>query len=80
MSQVQQLSLISSNLAMSRSLERGRGRSTSSPLVDPSPAGASHNGRPHHKRSASASRFGGRKRARGGKRSAPSSGPLGFRK
>ena len=79
-SQVQQSSLISSNLAMSRSMERGRGRSTSSPLVDPSPAGASHNGSPHHKRSASASRFGGRKRARGDKRSAPSSGPLGFRK
>ena len=34
-SQVQQSSLISSNLAMSRSLERGRGRSTSSPLAAP---------------------------------------------
>ena len=79
-SQVQQSSLISSNLAMSRSLERGRGRSASSPLVDPSPAGASRSGRPPHKCPASASRSGGRKRFRGGKRSAPSSGPSGFRK
>ena len=34
--QVQQSSLISSNLAMFRSLARGRGRSSSSPVVDPS--------------------------------------------
>ena len=79
-SQVQQLSLISSNLAMSRSLARGRGRSSSSPVVDPSPAGSSRAGRPHFKRSSSSSRSGGRKRFRGGKRSAPSSGPSGFRK
>ena len=79
-SQVQQSSLISSNLAMSRSLERGRARSASSPLVDTSPAGASHCGRPRHKRPASTSRSGGRKRFRGGKRSAPSSGPSGFRR
>ena len=46
-SQVQQSSLISSNLAMSRSLARGRGRSSSSPVVDPSPAGSSRAGRPH---------------------------------
>ena len=78
-SQVQQSSLISSNLAMSRSLARGRGRSSSSPLVDPSPAGASHSGRPRNK-SSYAFRSGGRKRFRGGKRSAPSSGPSGFRK
>ena len=78
-SQVQQSSLISSNLAMSRSLARGRGRSSSSPLVDPSPASASLSGRPRNKRS-SASRSGGRKHFRGGKRSAPSSGPSGFRK
>ena len=77
-SQVQQSSLISSNLAMSRSLARGRGRSSSSPLVDPSPVSASRSGRPRNKRS-SASRSGGRKRFRGGKRSAPSSGPSGFR-
>ena len=79
-SQVQQSSLISSNLAMSRSLARGRGRSSSSPVVDPSPASASRSGRPRYKRSSSASRSGGRKRFRGGKRSAPSSGPSGFRK
>ena len=79
-SQVQQSSLISSNLAMSRSLARGRGRSSSSPVVDPSPASASRSGRPRYKRSSSASRSGGRKRFQGGKRSAPSSGPSGFRK
>ena len=37
---VQQSSLISSNLAVSRSLGRGRGRSSSSPLVNPSAAGS----------------------------------------
>ena len=79
-SQVQQSSLMSSNLAISRSLERGKPHSTSSPLVDPSPVGASRSGRPRHKRPASTSRSGGRKRFRGGKRSAPSSGPSGFRK
>ena len=79
-SQVQQSSLISSNLAMSRSLAKGRGRSSSSHLVDPSPAGSSRSGRPHFKHSSSSSRSGGRKRFRGGKRSAPSSGPSGFRK
>ena len=79
-SQVQQSSLISSNLAMSRSLARDRGRSSSSPVVDPSPASASRSGRPRYKRSSSASRSRGRKRFRGGKRSAPSSGPSGFRK
>ena len=77
--QVQQSSLISSNLAMSRSLGRGRGRSSSSPLVDPSAAGSSRSGKPRGKHSAS-SRYGGRKRFRGGKGSSPSSGPLGFRK
>ena len=65
-SQVQQPSLISLNLAMSRSLGRGRGRSASSPLVDPSSAGSSRHGKPRRKRSASSSRFGGRKRSRGG--------------
>ena len=79
-SQVQQSSLISSNLAMSRSLGRGRGRSASSPLVDPSFAGSFRHGKPSRKRSASSSRFGGCKRSRGGKGSAPSSGPSGFRK
>ena len=74
--QVQQSSLILSNLAVSRSLGRGRGRSSSSsPLM-----GSSRSGRPHGKRSASSSRFGGRKRFRGGKGSAPSSKPSGFQK
>ena len=77
--QVQQSSLISSNLAVSRSLGRGRGRSSSSsPLVDPSASDSSRSGRTHGKRSASSSRFGGRKRFRGGKGWAPSSKPSGF--
>ena len=72
---------ISSNLAVSRSLGRGRSHaSSSSPLVDPSALGSSRAGRPHGKRSASSSCSGGRKRFRGGKGSAPSSKPLGFRK
>ena len=79
--QVQQSFLISSNLAVSRSLGRGRARSSSSsPLVDPSVPGSSRTGRPHGKRSSSSSRSGGRKRFRGGKGSAPSSKPSGFRK
>ena len=79
--QVQQSSLISSNLAVSRSLGRGRTRSSSSsPLVDPSAPGSSRAGRPHGKRSSSSSRSGGRKRFLGGKGSAPSSKPSGFRK
>ena len=73
--QVQQSSLISSNLAVSMSLGRGRGRSSSSPLVDLSAAVSSRSG----KRSASSSRYGVRKRFWGGKGSAPS-GPSGFRK
>ena len=79
-SQVQQSSLISSNLAMSRSLARGRGHSTSSPLAAPSSAGAFRHGQQRRKRSSSASRFSSRKRSRGGRGSAPSSGPSGFRK
>ena len=78
-SQVQQSALISSNLAMSRSLERGRGRSTSS-LAAPSSAGAFCHGQQRRKRSSSSSRFNSRKRSRGGKGSALSSGPSGFRK
>ena len=77
--QVQQSSLISSNLAVSRSLGRGRACSSSSSLVDPSAPGSSRTGRPHGKRSSS-SRSGGRKRFRGGKGSAHSSKPSGFRK
>ena len=77
-SQVQQSSLISSNLAMSRSLERGR--STSSPLAAPSSAGTFRHGQQRCKRSSSASKFNSRKRSWGGKGSAPSFGPSGFRK
>ena len=72
--QVQRSSLISSNLAVLRSLRRGKSRaSSSSPLVDPSPSGPPRAGRPYGKLSASSSRSGGRKRFRGGKGSAPSS-------
>ena len=79
--QVQQSSLISSNLAVSRSLGKGRGRSSSSsPLMDPSASGSSRPSKTRGKRCASSSRFGGRKRFRGGKGSAPSFGPSGFRK
>ena len=78
--QVQRSSLISSNLAVSRSLGRGKSRSSSSPLVDPSASGPPRAGRPYGKCSASSSRSRGRKRFRGGKGSAPSSKPSGFRK
>ena len=79
--QVQRSSLISSNLAVSRSLGRGRSRpSSSSPLVDPHSSGRPRVGRPYGKCSSSSSRSGGRKRFRGGKGSAPSSKPSGFRK
>ena len=58
--QVQRSSLISSNLAVSRSLGRGKSRaSSSSPLVDPSASGPPCAGRPYGKRSASSSRSGG---------------------
>ena len=57
--QVQRSSLISSNLAVSRSLSRGRSRpSSSSPLVDPHSSGPPR-GRPYGKRSSSSSRSGG---------------------
>ena len=66
--QVQRSSLISSNLAVSRSLGRGKSRdSSSSPLVDPSASGPPRAGRPYGKRSASSSRSGGRKHFRGGR-------------
>ena len=48
--------------------------------MDPSAPGSSRTDRPHGKRSSSSSRSGGRKRFRGGKGSAPSSKPSGFRK
>ena len=79
--QVQWSSLISSNLAVSRSLGRGKSRPPStSPLVDPSSSDPPRAGRPYGKRSASSSRSGGHKRFRGGNGSAPSSKPSGFRK
>ena len=78
--QVQRSSLISSNLAVSRSFGRGKSRSSSSPLlVDPCASGTPRAGRSSGKRSASSSRSGGGKRFRGGKGSAPSK-PPGFRK
>ena len=80
-SQVQRSSQISSNLAVSRSLGRGKSApsSSSSPLTGPRSSAFSH-GRPYGKRSSSSSRSGGRKRFKGGKGAAPSSGPSGFRK
>ena len=80
-SQVQSSSQISSNLALSRSLRRGRSApsSSSSPLTGPRLSSFSR-GRPYGKRSSSSSRSGGRKRFRGGKGGAPSSGPSGFRR
>ena len=79
--QVQRSSMISSNLAVSRSFGRSKSsNASSSPLVDPSSSGTPQAGRSYEKRSASSSRSGGRKRFRGGKGSAPSSKPSGFRK
>ena len=79
--QVHSSSQISSNLALSRSLRRGRPSQTpsSSPLTGPRLPSFSR-GRPYGKRSASSSRSGSRKRFRGGKGGAPSSGPSGFRR
>ena len=79
-SQVQSSSQVSSNLALSRAFHRGRSNpSSSSPLTGPRlPSFA--RGRQSKKRSSSSSRSGGRKRFRGGKGGAPSSGPSGFRK
>ena len=79
--QVHSSSQISSNLALSRSLRRGRSTpsSSSSPLTGrrlPSFA----RGRQSGKCSSSSSRSGSRKRFRGGKGGAPSSGPSGFRR
>ena len=76
-SQVQRSSQISSNLAVSRSLNRGRsGPSSSSPLVGPRSSGAPHD-RLYGKRSSSSSRSEGRYRFKGGKGAAPSK-PSGF--
>ena len=55
--QVQRSSLIFSNLAVSKSLSRGRScSSSSSPLVDPAASSPSRPGKPYGKRSASSSR------------------------
>ena len=80
-SQVHSSSQISSNLALLRSLRRGRSApaSSSSPLSGPHLSFFTR-GRPYGKRSSSSSRSGGRKRFRGGKGGAPSSGPSGFRR
>ena len=79
-SQVQSSSQVSSNLALSRAFRRGRSTpSSSSPLTGPRLPSFSR-GRQSTKRSSSSSRSGGRKRFRGGKWGAPSSGPSGFRK
>ena len=79
--QVQRSSLISSNLVVSRSFGRAGSRaSSSSPLIGPSSSGPPRSGRSSGKSSASSSRFGGGKRFKGGKGSAPSSKPAGFRK
>ena len=79
--QVHSSSQISSNLALSRSLRRGRSTRapSSSPLTGPRLSSYSR-GRPYGKRSSSSSRSGSRKRFRGGKGGAPSSGPSGFRR
>ena len=66
--QVHSSSQISSNLALSRSLRRGRSTQapSSSPLTGPRLSSFSR-GRPYGKRSSSSSRSGSRKRFRGGK-------------
>ena len=66
--QVHSSSQISSNLALSRSLRRGRSTQapSSSPLTGPCLSSFSR-GRPYGKRSSSSSRSGSRKRFRGGK-------------
>ena len=80
-SQVHSSSQISSNLALSRSLRRGRSApaSSSSPLSGPRLPSFTR-GKPYGKRSSSSSHTGGRKRFRGGKGGAPSSGPSGFQR
>ena len=82
--QVKEDSLVFSSLAVSKALSSHSGSKplapSSSPLAGPSgyrpPRPAQWSG----KRSASSSCSGGRKRFKGGKGSAPSSKPLGFRK
>ena len=80
--QVHSSSQISSNLALSGSLRRGRSApssSSSSSLTGPRLPSFSR-GKPSGKRSFSSSRGSSRKPFRGGKGGAPSSGPSGFRR
>ena len=81
--QVKEDSLVSSSLAVSKALSSRAGSksvASSSPLAGPlgfrPPRSAQRSG----KRSASSSHFGDRKCFKGGKGSAPSSKPSGFRK
>ena len=76
--QVKKDSLVSSALA-SRSGSKPQA-SSSSPLASPSGYRPPRQARQSGRRSASSSRFGGRKRFKGGRGSAPSSKPSGFRR
>ena len=82
--QVKEDSLVSSSLAVSKALSSRSWSqplaSSSSPLAGPSGYRPPRQAQRSGKRSASSSRSGGRKRFKGGKGSAPSSKPSGFRK
>ena len=82
--QVKEDSLVSSSLAVSKALSSRSGSkplaSSSSPLAGPSGYHPPRQAQRSGKRSAFSSRSGGRKRFKGGKGSAPSSKPSGFRK
>ena len=82
--QVKEDSLVSSSLAVSKALASCSGSkppaSSSSPLAGSSGYRPPCHARQSGKRSASSSRSGGRKRFKGGKGSAPSSKPSGFRR
>ena len=81
--QVKKDSLVSSSLAVSKALASHSGSkppaSSSSPLAVPSGYRPPRHAQQSGKRSASSLRSGGRKRFKGGKGSAPSSKPSGFR-
>ena len=82
--QVKEDSLVSSSLAVSKVLaSRSRSKppaSSSSPLAGPSGYRPPRQAWPSEKCFASSSRFGGHKSFKGGKGSAPSSKPSGFRR
>ena len=82
--QVKEDSLVSSSLAISKALASRSGSkletSSSSPLAGPSGYRPPRQAQPSGKRSASSSCSGGHKRFKGGKGSAPSSKPSGFRR